>query len=423
MALLSQMEQAHTLRYLRHAFTQYYQKAKLALPPRFNHREWGFIPWGEGGMHRHMRFDSSRSLSAHLARRAPAHAYHSVAYYHDPGAAKMVEKQWQGADLIFDLDADHMEAPPGTSFAQLMDRTLVQTRRLVEDFLLGDLGLDARWMKVYFSGGRGYHIHVRDPQLLGLDSHGRREIVDYIIGQGLDADRMLIKTEKNPKRKRGSWHIKMGEHVGGKLPSDSKYDNVKVIYSLPPIDTPGWPGRISKSIQKSIKRIANPKEQEYRKTIQAIQGVSKRNIDNISKLERAGKSFDKIWQSSPKVLQNYWLKEEAISLEKGQTDEPVTTDTHRLIRLPGSLHGGTGLAVVPVDIENISAFDPYQEALAFDETPIRLRVGERPGKVKLKGELYEPAPGEVLEIPQFAAIYLLCRKWATLALSHKEARS
>ena len=31
---------------------------------------------------------------------------------------------------------------------------------------------------------------------------------------------------------------------------------------------------------------------------------------------------------------------------KGETDEPVTADVKRLIRLPGSLHGKSGLKVV-----------------------------------------------------------------------------
>ena len=31
-----------------------------------------------------------------------------------------------------------------------------------------------------------------------------------------------------------------------------------------------------------------------------------------------------------------------------QADEPVTTDVKRLIRHPGSLHGGSGMRVVPI---------------------------------------------------------------------------
>ena len=55
----------------------------------------------------------------------------------------MAEKKWQGADLIFDLDADHLPEMEGwlkkgkITFSKLMDYIREQTFRLVHDVLLG----------------------------------------------------------------------------------------------------------------------------------------------------------------------------------------------------------------------------------------------------------------------------------------------
>ena len=59
-------------------------------------------------MRRHKAFNSEGELKDYLASMPPAHAYHSAAYYQYPQAPTMLEKKWQGADLIFDLDADHL---------------------------------------------------------------------------------------------------------------------------------------------------------------------------------------------------------------------------------------------------------------------------------------------------------------------------
>ena len=108
MSLLKDIEPIKTKDFLKEKFKDYYKDAEITLPPRFTSREWGFLSWRGGIMNRHVKFKSTKEISDYLARVAPAHCYHSVAYYEDPGKNTMIDKQWQGADLIFDLDADHL---------------------------------------------------------------------------------------------------------------------------------------------------------------------------------------------------------------------------------------------------------------------------------------------------------------------------
>ena len=211
MSLLKDIEPIKTKDYLKTKFQDYYQNAEITLPPRFTSREWGFLNWKGGIMNRHVNFRSIKEVNDYLARVAPAHCYHSVAYYKDPSKNSMIDKEWQGADLIFDLDADHLpemeEVKKGKiQFSKLMDYIREQTYRLVVDVLLGDFGLSEDDLLITFSGGRGYHVHVRTPDVLTLPSGARREIADYLTGKGLDLNKILIDagyTKEFPTRGRG----------------------------------------------------------------------------------------------------------------------------------------------------------------------------------------------------------------------------
>src|SRR5439155_27170186 len=43
-------------------------------------------------------------------------------------------------------------------------------------------------------------------------------------------------------------------------------------------------------------------------------------------------------------------------VQRAETDEPVTSDIKRLIRMPSSLHGKTGLQVIPMSRDAIDGF-------------------------------------------------------------------
>jgi DNA primase small subunit len=98
----------------------------------------------------------------------------------------------------------------------------------------------------------------------------------------------------------------------------------------------------------------------------------------------------------------------------GQVDEPVTSDIKRLIRLPCSLHGKTGLRVVKMTREELDGFEPLRDAVppGLGDAPVRLLMAKRV-EVRLRGERFS-LEGEV-EVPEFAALFLLCRREATLA--------
>ena len=96
------------------------------------------------------------------------------------------------------------------------------------------------------------------------------------------------------------------------------------------------------------------------------------------------------------------------SVAAAQVDEPVTRDIKRLIRLPGSLHGKTGMRVISMSRDDLTGFDPLRDAFPsiFPDTPQKVEVRSRVD-LKLKGQRVF---GEgVIEVPTFAAIFLALR--------------
>ena len=95
-------------------------------------------------------------------------------------------------------------------------------------------------------------------------------------------------------------------------------------------------------------------------------------------------------------------------------DEPVTGDIHRLIRLPGSLHGKTGLMVKILSKEELEVFNPYEMPIAFDKKPVKVR--NVVGRPVTMGNDYKLDREEIKELPEFVAIYFMAMKFATLCL-------
>ena len=396
MSLLKDIEPIKTKDYLRDKFQEYYKNANITLPPRFTSREWGFLSWKGGIMNRHVSFRTIKEVKAYLARIAPAHCYHSVAYYKDPSKNTMIDKEWQGADLIFDLDADHLPEMEDVKkgkipFSKLMEYIREQTYRLVVDVLLGDFGLNEEDLLITFSGGRGYHVHVRTPELLTLPSGARREIADYLTGKGLDLNKILIDagyTKEYPIRGRG-------------------LERKNIPFSkLPKNDSKGWQGIISRFINYKLDNLREMEKEKRKAEIKKI-GIPK---DGLNLKMKNDDAFNKLPEFSKKNFVKFALKETAI-----HPDEPVTGDIHRLIRLPGSLHGGSGLKVTTMDSKKLEKFDPMKDAIAFSDNLVKIRsIVSHP--VTMGDGLATLKPESVVDLPEMAAIYFMARNWAHLVL-------
>ncbi|MGF3554657.1 MAG: DNA primase catalytic subunit PriS [Thermoplasmatota archaeon] len=387
------LNQKNSLNFLKRQYKKYYEKNKIDLPDRFGRREFAFIFFGGKGMLRHIGFEKKHLFSNFLLEKIPSDIYYSSAYYEKPDAPTMQEKKWMGAELIFDLDSDHLPNIEKLTYTQQLEKVKKEFYKLVNDFLLNDFGFDEKYIELYFSGGRGYHCHVKDPKILNLDSSERREIVDYIIG--MDIRDSLIFYENTTGSK----------SYGGRI-----YPSGKTL-KMPKPSEPGWRGRISRGIIEiinEIKKSENPIEKlkEY--------GVKQNDAEKLLKdlsderVERIKEGRLDQSKTIRKFFLNSALRKTAVSICAGETDEPVTCDVKRLIRLPGSLHGKTGFKVEKISLNDLNKFDPLQDAVVLPDDPVKIRLNQ-PFEIKMKKQYFKLNEGEN-EVPIFLSVFLIGRK-------------
>lgn len=377
-----------TREYLRGRTRAYYRQTTLTPPPDADRREWGYIPWAEAGpgMIRHRDLASLGELSAFGARDGPQHVYHSAAVYDEPGAPTMAEKGWRGADLIFDIDAEYVpETAPGEdAYATALTECKRALVRLLS-FLEADFGFHD--LEIVFSGSRGYHVHVRDPGVRELTSTQRREIADYVLGLGVELDAM-IRTEP------------LGDGVTRRvLPTDG-----------------GWPGRVHQRLVTLLDRVAAMDDDTALETLQSYEGVGERRANaalTVARTNREALVAGNLSANPAIVALARAVLDETRELAAVQIDDPVTTDTNRLIRLPGSLHGGSALAVCRIDRADVATFDPLIEAVpdVFRDDEIGIDV-TRGGSVELGGETHTLEEGPCV-VPEYLALFLMARGRAT----------
>jgi DNA primase small subunit len=322
-----------------------------------------------------------------LARDRPQHVYFSAGRYDHPGAGSMGQKGWRGADLVFDIDADHLPDvdeetdPYGEMLAKGKEALIA-----LLDFLTDDFGFEE--LSVVFSGGRGYHVHVRDDGVLGLSREERREVVDYVRGLGIRFDGLVKKEtvaglgRKTPANKRslsvnGGWSRRVHAQMIELIEELNRLDEDDAITRLCEFDGVG--------------------QGKARAALHAVQSnqeaVMQGNIDVHSAVYSVSKH----------------LLERARATNAAPIDEPVTTDVNRLIRLPGSLHGGTGLVVTRIPIQELTQFDPLEDAIAdtFREERIMVDIADQT-TVTLAGEKFN-LQGGPQSLPEHVGVFAMAR--------------
>ncbi len=368
-----------TVEFLRQRFGSYYASAQVSVPDSLPQREWGFIFFSARDtprMRRHIGFGTRDEIVDYLRTMVPAHAFFSTAYYDDPAAPTMGAKGWSGADLIFDLDADHMLRPPFPPYGVMLARTKEEAQKLIE-MLIAELGFAPGDLQVVFSGGRGYHIHVKALSVRQFSSAERRELINYVCGIGLDPALLARPAPGSTSGWRGRQRQALAEYLGW-LDSLGEHDALSHLRTLP--------------------RIGDLKaERIWKHRAELARGTN--TVSTRDLLSALLSPENEAWRTR--------LREAGV-----QADEPVTTDIKRLIRAPGSLHGGSGLRVMNLAPRDLDAFDPLVDAVVFGDREVPVEV-QRACTVSLLGENLQLAPGPS-RVPEAAAVYLCGRGMAEI---------
>ena len=357
------------------AFKEYYFNRfdLIHVPQRATEREFGYQKFNSG-MTRHLVVKNDKELHLLLMREVPSDVYCSNAYYTFPNLP-MAEKDWKGADLIFDIDAkdlalscrkDHTVfkcsscnnhytefqsqcAKCGsTKFETVsvgckncISESKKEVTKLV-DIMTTDFNIHKEQIEVYFSGNEGFHLRVTNADYEQLGSQERADLVDYLMFNGAVPESFGIRRQDNSKS------------------------------SLPTFDEKGWRGRVARKL--------------------------------FSSKSKAPKITREIIASGYSAFQ---VQLEEIKKTMGvRVDPKVTMDIHRIFRLEGSINSKSGLS--KIHCANLDSFDPYLEACLLGDDTVDI-VADCPVQIRLKNKKFGPYDTEKVSLPKYAAVYMLCK--------------
>ena len=372
-------ERGQAQSFLAKAFKSYYfhHVESVEIPVEIERREFGYLNFS-GEMVRHLAFPNEGEFKAVMVRESPRSAYCSVGYYDFP-ALPMEEKGYRKADLAFDIDSDDLSlactaehdfaycgncgrpskaAGDKCPFCGSGDISTVhwvcgkclgaakeEAIKLVE-FLESDFGIPASEVAVYFSGNRGFHLSAVGSKYEMLDQRGRSEMVEYMAGKGFTARQMGLLSRRT------------AEELTPKVP-------------IP--EEPGWRGRLISAVEE---------------------------MDGFGSREALVQEF----MEHPELVES--MIDRIVDRIGVKVDAGVTIDTHRVFRMGGTLHDKSGL--VKKRYESLADADPLVDAVAFGSEPVRLAVSYSP-IFWLLGNSYGPYEREVIELPMYAAVYLVAK--------------
>ncbi len=385
-----------------------------------NQREFGFLLFKEKIMVRHKAFGDINGFADALLSLVPSDVYYSTAYYQRPDL-DMDRKSWLGADLVFDVDADHIATPCKETHDMWICSSCKETRRgkkpancpncghdkidekawlcdkclfaakeemlKLRGFLVEDFGIDHNEMHVFFSGHRGYHLHVTSESLRKLDDGQRKEIVDYLLALGLDP-------------------IEQGLYQG---PSDLYADTKYSMINGPQMTDPGWRGRLARGVFELVVQL------DYDKllAIGFSKGAATQILNERERIEKDWSEkilwsyFQDRWGVSDQLWRNVIGKAITLTALTAKIDTVVTTDIHRLIRMPETLNGKTGMKATMLSLDRLEEFDPFHEPIAF-EGKQTVFIKEAP-EIRIRDEKFGPFNNERAELPLGGAMLLIAK--------------
>lgn len=399
--------------YLRGMLSAYYRSVQVDSVPDIAMREFGIGEFGKKISSRHLSFRSAGELNSFLREKAPFYISYSNALYDFPAARPMEAKKLVGADLVYEFDADDLktdckkshdswrcpqckasgkgnmrdcpECGSGTGVdewvcPECLGAVRSQTKKLIS-VLENDFGLSSG-LSINFSGSKGYHIHIRGGHVRQLSKSARIEMLDYITGTNLDLD-------------------SLGFGFSEKAYFCPKYGSAK-----------GWAkkilGRVRRALEEGdaqkISVMGHPGLPKT-KSVEASERLLKERQAIFLGMERGlllgvrGVKLKEFWDS---VL-SFAADEERLAV-----DRQTSIDINKIVRVPGTIHGSTGLLAKEVQLSGLDSFDPFSDSVVLPSDEVKVSGAVSP-KFFLAGKWLGPFSGEDAVLPAYAAYYLLAR--------------
>ena len=366
--------------FLKKHFANYYAKHFVDSVPNPELREFGFGVFKRKIANRNLAFASASELNSFLRTNAPLFFSYSSACYKFPFLTPTQAKQLIKADLIYEFDADELglTVPEFNGVQWFSSEHLNEAKKQVFrllDFVHNDFGFSNDGISINFSGKAGYHVHLRSENLQNLNKKARIELVDYLTANSFDfANLGFDFVSLTCPASKGLWAKRIIAGAKNILQKDAKYLS-KIT---------GVAGRKISPLLESRERL-----------------FASLDAGRLMPLGRKSADF---WQGIFKLA----LENEAVPI-----DRQTSVDLSKIVRVPNTLHGDTGLLAKTIPLDSLNSFDPFKDAVVFDDSPVKVSVSKAP-EFSLAGEKFGPFDNEPVELPLYAAIFLIGKGAAVL---------
>ncbi len=403
--------------FMHRLFSEFYNSSAVEAPPAIEAREFGIGDFGKKIASRHIAFANAADMNKFLRTEAPLYISCSVAYYKFPSRWPMEAKHALGSDLVYEFDANDLKCEcaqkhntwackcgaSGTGIPErcadcggipaisdwvcenCLDATKQQVFALLE-MLSTDLGI-SKGISVNFSGNRGYHVHARSEAVRSLAKEARTELLDYLTAH-----------ELQPKFH--GFYIDESADKKGRMHCPAKAGAV------------GWNARILSGLEDAFLQWGEEK-------LAAVAGIQMRESKELLKESNTiiqGMRTGLLYQLPGRRTERFWnsLIAEVVDSKRLKVDRQTSSDMSKLIRVPGTIHGSTGLLAKEVGIGKLKEFQPLRDAVVLPKRSMMVKISRAP-EFSLAEERFGPFENETAELPAYAAAYLLGRGTAVLA--------
>lgn len=401
------------LEFLTTRFRDFYKKNPVSDPPDISFREFGAGEFGKKISARHLSFGNFGEFNSFLVNQVPFFVSYSPAYYRFPGNRPMSEKGWLHSDIVYEFDSDDLRTPCQSSHdswtckscnktgsgsveacdscgsqsisvsqwvcEKCLEAVKKKVLRLVES-LQSDFGF-SEGFSFNFSGSKGFHIHLRSKAVQSLSPKARIELLDYLTGTNLDLQSIGFVEQSNS------------------------------IRGPPFSQSHGWGNKILSKVNELL-------EQNDASLLSLAGGnASKASVSKVlSDRDHAWDSISKgVFPGGFSKSALFWknVLEFAVDELRLPVDRQTSLDKYKIIRVPQTLHGSTGLLAKKLSFNSFSSFDALGECVVFSDQPVKVFVESAP-RFSLRAESFGPFDRTETELPEFAAVFLLCRSAAKL---------
>jgi len=403
-----------SVNYVRSKLKDYYINHNCTSIVSIEQREIGIGEFGKKISSRHLFFKSIPDFNAYLRTNIPFFVSYSVGYFKYPEKRTMEAKEWFGADIVYEFDADDFDlACKGEhdiwvcknqdckkhgyghldkctecgSIVEVIEWTCdkclnkakQETIRLIE-FLQEDFSLNPENFIISFSGSKGYHLRIVDSSIIPLSKSSRMLLMHYILGNDIDLNKLGFVLDKK------QWIIPS--------PDTAKGWGKKIITYITDI--------LRNSNEKQLKDVLNISSQKAKLIFENKEVIlNKMYHNNILWSDFQGQ--DKFWS-------NFIFK--AIDEIKLKIDPSVAQDIYKIVRVPDTIHGGTGfLASTIKNIDDLKKFDPFTDPVVFrSDIKKKLKLLKPTPKFRLINKIYGPYNQvEIQELEEHVCIFLILK--------------